>query len=101
MSTTVYLSGPMTGIPAFNRPLFHEVAERLRRLGFAVINPAKFFGDDVSLPWSTYMRASVEALLRADLVATLPDWQNSRGAKLEVAVAEALGIPVTDFNSIA
>ena len=101
MSTTVYLSGPMTGIPAFNRPLFHEVAARLRGLGFKVLNPAEFFLGDVSLPWSMYMRASVEALLRADLVATLPGWENSRGAKLEVAVAEALGIPVTDSNSIA
>jgi hypothetical protein len=91
----------MTGIPAFNRPLFYEVATRLRGFGFAVLNPAEFFGDDVSLPWSVYMRASVEAILRADLVATLPQWEASKGARLEVAIAEALGIPVKDSNSIA
>ena len=37
----VYLSGPMTGLPDFNRPAFHAAAAALRAQGYVVINPAE------------------------------------------------------------
>lgn len=91
---TIYIAGPMTGLPEFNRPAFMAAAERLRAQGFEVLNPAEHFGGDQSLPWSTYMREGIDAVLRADAVRTLPGWDASRGASLEVAVAQAVGIPV-------
>jgi hypothetical protein len=90
----IYIAGPMSGLPEFNRPAFTAAADKLRAAGVEVINPAEHFGGDQSLPWSVYMREGIAAVLRADCVRVLPGWENSRGAKLEVAVAEAIGIPV-------
>lgn len=91
---TIYIAGPMTGLSEFNRLAFMAAAQALREQGHEVLNPAEHFGGDQSLPWSTYMREGIAAVLRADAVRVLPGWENSRGARLEVAVAEAIGIPV-------
>lgn len=37
----VYLSGPMTGLPDFNYPAFHDAAQRLRSIGHRVESPAE------------------------------------------------------------
>ena len=36
----IYVAGPMSGLPAFNFPAFHEAAADLRACGFDVVNPA-------------------------------------------------------------
>ena len=43
VSGPIYLSGPMTGLPEFNYPAFHEAARRWRAIGWDVINPAEHF----------------------------------------------------------
>ena len=40
------------------------------------------------------MRASLQNVLQADLVLLLPGWQRSRGARLEITVARAIGCEV-------
>ncbi len=90
----VYLSGPMTGLPDFNRPAFHAAAAALREQGHVVINPAEVdLGPDAT--WSDYMRIHLaEIARRVTQVFVLPGWEGSRGAQLEVHVARALGLPV-------
>ena len=90
----IYLAGPMTGLPEFNRPAFFAEAKRLRAQGHKVLNPAEHFGGDTSLPWQAYMREGIAAVLMAECVRVLPGWENSKGARLEVAVAEAIGIEI-------
>jgi hypothetical protein len=97
----IYLSGPMTGYPEWNHPAFHAATDRLRSLGFTVFNPAEVFDGDCTRDRSEYMRADIEALLRSDMIVTLPAWECSQGAKLEVRVAEEIGIPhkmIYDFE---
>ena len=91
-----YLSGPMTGLPDFNRPAFHAAAAALRAQGHVVINPAEVdLGPDAS--WADYMRIHLaEIARRVTRVFVLPGWESSRGAQLEVHVARALGLPVED-----
>ncbi|HED2900646.1 TPA: DUF4406 domain-containing protein, partial [Citrobacter freundii] len=36
----IYIAGPMTGIPKYNRPAFHFEAIRLASEGHVVLNPA-------------------------------------------------------------
>lgn len=94
MSTIrLYVSGPMTGRPALNFPAFHQAAAQLRTLGYEVINPAEINPDE-HMPWAQCMRADIKALCDCDAVATLPEWENSRGATLEVHIAERLGMPI-------
>ncbi|MCL6548895.1 MAG: DUF4406 domain-containing protein [Alicyclobacillus sp.] len=88
----LYLSGPMTGLPGFNRAAFHEAAATLRAQGYTVANPAALHGDDGD-PWEVWMRRALGLLLACDAVAFLPGWLASRGARLEHTVAEALGMP--------
>ena len=89
-----YLSGPMTGLPDFNRPAFHAAAAALRAQGHVVINPAEVdLGPDAT--WADYMRIHLaEIARRVTQVFVLPGWESSRGAQLEVHVARSLGLPV-------
>lgn len=92
MSERIYLAGRMTGIPEFNFPRFHEVAGRLRVLGFDVENPAENDGGSTDKEWSFYLRAALRQMLTCDSVALLEGWQRSKGAQLEVYVAQAVGL---------
>lgn len=89
----LYLSGPMTGIPEHNFPAFKQAAHQLRQFGYDVANPADL-GADPALRWEDYLRADLRLLLDCAGVATLPGWQSSRGASLEVHVAKALRMGV-------
>lgn len=91
-----YLSGPMSGIKDYNFPAFHRVAERLRQDGTEVFNPAESFDGDTELPYTTYMKADIEAILSCDFVVALTGWETSVGARLEVMVALGIGLPVID-----
>ena len=90
-----YLSGPMTGLPDLNYPAFQAAAKRLRAQCVQVISPHEITPPG-SGPWSwqAHMRVDLAALLTADVIVLLPGWETSRGAQLEKAVAEAIGMPV-------
>lgn len=92
-----YLSGPMSGYPDNNRVQFERAAAMLREHGYQVCNPAEF-GEEPGRPWSDYLREDIKALMDCRGVITLPGWQESRGASLEVHVAQALGMPVLPFS---
>lgn len=89
----LYVAGPTTGLPDHNRPAFYAAAAALRSAGYAVLNPADTSGPE-DAPWLWWMRQALHQLANAEGVATLPDWERSRGASLEVYVATALGLPV-------
>lgn len=88
----VYLAGPMTGYPDFNYPAFHDYAAALRLAGHEVLNPAEHFDGRQDLPYETYMRGAIEALLQAEAIFTLPGWVRSKGAKMEMLIAQRLGL---------
>ncbi|WP_067622957.1 DUF4406 domain-containing protein [Alicyclobacillus acidiphilus] len=92
----IYLSGPMSGLPDWNRPAFMEAAGRLRNLGFEVVNPA-----EVSIrggSWADFMRHDIRLMMDVDGVVTLPGWRQSKGASLEVYIAEHLHMPVYELE---
>lgn len=111
----IYVAGPMRGIPEFNFPAFNAAAARLRAEGHEVFNPAEkdieVHGTDISKGNATGSLDqaaadhgfSLRRALRddtswicehADAVALLPGWQNSKGARAERALAEALGLQI-------
>jgi hypothetical protein len=105
--TKVYIAGPMSGMPDWNFPAFFEAERQLLELGYNVINPAHNDGatvqealesagspDRPNNMWSWYMRRDLPHVMEVDILCVLPGWQNSKGAKLEVHVAQAIGIPL-------
>lgn len=112
----LYLAGPMTGIPQFNFPAFDGAALLLRAMGHDVVSPAELddpvdrkaalaspdgsalsYGQGVKKTWGEFLARDVKLLADGGIeaVVVLPGWENSRGARLETYVANALhALPV-------
>jgi phosphoribosyl-ATP pyrophosphohydrolase len=102
LGPVIYVAGPMTGLPEWNYPAFHLAATQLRSVGYRVISPAEHELDETN--WTGCVRRGLGELLTTDAVGVLSGWQTSRGATLEVHVAEALGMeirPVEEWLTIA
>ena len=93
----LYLAGPMSGYPEHNFPLFHSVAEQLRRHGHDVFNPAENKDGATLQPRAFYLRLDIPALLECEGLVLLPGWRASRGASLEVWLAIDLGMPIYKY----
>lgn len=91
----VYISGPMTGYPEHNYPAFNDAERLLEIWGHIPLNPARH--PDQAC-WADYLRLDLVDVASADGIATLPGWQESRGAQLEIHVAHALGILVLPID---
>lgn len=95
-SRQAYISGPMTGMPEHNFPAFHAAAERLRKAGWSVVNPAENFEGRTDLPREAYMRVDVALMATCNAIAMLPLWKESRGARVEYLLARELGMELLD-----
>lgn len=100
---TIYISGPMAGIPEHNFPAFFDAEERLREQGYLVNNPAALQpGPPIDLTldeaWAWCLKRDIPHLLLADEVACLPGAQLSRGAMLEVLIAQRLFMLTWDYR---
>lgn len=99
----IYISGPMTGLPQLNYPAFNTAAELLRAEGFEVENPAEN-PEPECRSWVGYMRLALVQISRSDGLLLLPGWLDSKGARLELHIAQQLGLPVAhhaDATSVA
>jgi len=91
--STLYLSGPMSGMPDLNFPTFNAETARLRALGFTVINPVEI-NPDPDADWLDCIAADIVRMRPADTIAFLPGWEASAGAQVEHIVARRLGMKV-------
>ena len=88
---TIYIAGPMTGLPDFNYPAFHAAEKQLQAAGFRTLNPAR---NPEQSSWDDYMRVGLRQLMNADAVALLPGWERSPGANIEKQLAFDLGLGI-------
>lgn len=95
--TRIYLSGPMRGEPNNGFEKFDEYAKFYRTYGYEVISPAEM-DRELPQPWvrEDCLKRDIKVLVdgKVDELRMLPGWEKSEGAKLEKAVAEAIGLPV-------
>lgn len=89
----IYIAGPMTDLPKFNYPAFNNEAQRLRSLGYHVENPAEN-PEPPCKSWLGYMRMALPQLITCDIIALLPGWQDSKGARIERSLAVDLSLRV-------
>jgi len=92
---TIYISGPMTGLPAEEyRRRFDVAAEVLGKAGYRVVNPARgwphrlyrLLGYRLTLLWDLW------TLSGCDFIVKLPGWKMSHGASIESCWAYHFGI---------
>lgn len=110
----LYLAGPMTGIEHYNFPAFDEAAKALREAGHTVFNPAEndrengFDATGLAGHEAAEHGFDLRTALKQDLswicdhaegIALLDGWGHSKGAKAEIALAHALGIPFMSVQS--
>jgi tRNA U54 and U55 pseudouridine synthase Pus10 len=101
----------MTGIRNYNRRAFEKAHEKLEKAflprgAIRIISPVKIaeivdanFADMNRIlcrkkkpQWEDYMKACIKRLPEADFIFSLKGWQHSRGAQLEMYIADELGI---------
>ena len=88
---TIYIAGPMAGRPGLNYVAFKNAETRLRDEGWLPINPARFevvFGSDLTDRLLDAVCESERAAIpHLDAIYLLKDWEKSKGARRELAVA--------------
>ncbi|MBR2684047.1 MAG: DUF4406 domain-containing protein [Atopobiaceae bacterium] len=111
-----FLSGPMTGLPKWNKEAFAKAEERLYVLGAEwVFNPATDapktdfdpYGHDYwmactlhELTTLPHHRADSGFSPVYDVLVLLPGWEASEGARTERMVAEAIGIEIAELSEV-
>lgn len=87
----VYISGKITGDPNY-REKFNAAKVFLESIGCAVLNPASL-PDGMRI--GEYMRVNFAMIDVADECVFLPDWEESRGARLEHQYCDYIGKRMT------
>lgn len=108
----VYVAGPMTGVPEYNYPSFAAAEAMLTAQGWEVITPFHIcdavwqtaFGRNFNPKadrceyadplLSQMFRLDVDALIVSRAIALLDGWERSRGARLELAIAQMIGLEI-------
>jgi hypothetical protein len=86
--TKIYICGPVTGMENYNVEMFAWAADRLKAMGYDPVDPV--VGTE-GMEWVEALSRDLPILIQQDAVAVLPGpWYNSKGAKLELHVAQAL-----------
>lgn len=91
---TIYLSGPMSGIPDLNHPAFDKARDRLLVEGHRVVSPADLDRNRPPLPYKDKLRDDLRYLLDCQAIYLLKGWGDSQGACLEWFVALSLGMHI-------
>jgi hypothetical protein len=99
MKKTIYLSGKMSGEIDLNFPLFNSLTAQLRAIGYDVINPVEI-NSDPSAAWLTCIKADIEHVARCQMIAMIPGWEASFGARIERLVAEKLGLEIVNVYDL-
>lgn len=104
---SVYVAGPMRGLPNFNHEAFAQATVSLRKAGFEVFSPAEKDAELGIVPPPTGrtpkalrrfpIGSDLKWIAEGDAVFVLEGWEKSEGAVLETYVARYLGIPIYTF----
>jgi hypothetical protein len=91
----IYISGQITGLSFEQAKAKFEKAEKdaVKRLGqgIEIINPMKL-EHKPDPTWEDYMEKDIAELLKCDFIYMINNWQDSKGARCEHALAIELGL---------
>ncbi len=99
----IYIAGPMRGYKNLNHEAFDRAEKNLKsKIIYDPINPAKLdkeYGLDPSKEMSKKelrdaLLRDIEAVFESDCIYMLRGWERSEGARMEHALAVALGMSI-------
>ena len=91
----IFISGPMTGLPNYNFDKFNEVAARLARAGYKMVNPVcickRFKQEEVVKNKEAFDEMVKDQQMAerqlCDSILLLDGWEKSKGVRLELQTA--------------
>lgn len=99
----IYISGKISDLHVddFTRE-FKKAENHLKYLGHEPVNPVELphdhaYADSLPTPfekWAYYMDIDMQALIRCEAIFILSNWQTSKGARIERALAFEMGLPI-------
>lgn len=92
--TIVYIAGKINGYADFKEK-FRDAETLLKKLGFAVLNPAEL---PHGLEYEQYMDICFAMLDQADIIFLLDNYEDSPGALRELEKAKDLGLKIIGAN---
>jgi hypothetical protein len=92
----IYNAGNVPGDPHYTEK-FLEAENKLYEAVFFPVNLAACIPKTTT--WRTAMKTAIKLMLQCDGILLLKDWKKSKGAKLEVKIAKAVGIPARYFKA--
>lgn len=104
MDNKVYICGKITGLePNVVWDKFFKAEELMKSFGLEVVNPLRVHGinslEDYyaheKREWHMYLREDIAELVKCGRLYAMKCWVHSDGAKLELHIAESLGIKIT------
>lgn len=99
--TNVYISGPITNNPDYKED-FARAEQLLKDNGFVARNPLVVEKKLRSIyrepSYEEYLKEDIRMLLDCDGIYFLEGSEDSKGCKVEAAIAEVCGIPTVKFK---
>jgi len=107
-----YISGPISGLQNGNSEAFFKAQKDLEKQGYIVVNPHEI-GKELYNKWSTinintkelveeswqdFMKNDIRHLTLCHVLFALEGWETSKGSKIEVYLANKLGIKIYSFK---
>lgn len=90
-----YIAGKITGLePSDYLAKFHQAEKLLEKVGHLPVNPCRLPIEGLEYEWEDYITLGVDRLLRCEAIYLLSDWKESRGARIEHAIAMELGLEI-------
>lgn len=97
----IYICGAISDIPHKNIDAFLKAENYITALECKAVNPhaiSEFIKD--SAAWEVFMKNDIKHLVGCDGMVVLDGWETSKGACVEIFIAQQMKIPVFHFPSL-
>lgn len=95
-----YISGKISGLEKEEfETLFSKASQLAIKMGYMPVNPVELKHDH-DLTWENYMKIDIAELLTCHHMIMLPNWKESKGAKIEHDLGKELGLKIIYLTSI-
>ncbi|NJM14034.1 MAG: DUF4406 domain-containing protein [Bacteroidales bacterium] len=91
----VYISGKITGLlEPEAKQIFANAYNMLEGFGYQPVNPFDVAPFTHGWAYENYLVKGIEGLLQCQAIYMLHNWGNSKGARIEYAIARELGLKI-------